>query len=248
MFLADFHIHSSFSDGKLTVPALIDLYGRRGFGAIAITDHVAEEQSLVGKASAYLNQTLTRSNFTCYLDTLRAEAARAWDQYRMVVLPGFELSKNSLLNHRSAHILGISLLDSIHYLSADGDAIDLIRGVKSMNGLAIAAHPVWTRKVEKQTYHLWERRHELAPLFDAWEVASGPVLFEEVANTRLPKIANSDLHRPSQLRAWKTVLECERHPEAILDAIRNQELSFRFYETSERLGIGKRADELRAMA
>ena len=45
-----------------------------------------------------------------------------------------------------------------------------------------------------------------------------------------PKIASSDLHVARQMTSWKTVLDCERHPEAILDAIRKQKLSFSFYE------------------
>jgi hypothetical protein len=99
--------------------------------------------------------------------------------------------------------------------------------------VAVAAHPVSTGFIEKQTYHLWNRRRELAREFDAWEVASGPYLFEEVRKSGLPVIANSDMHVPRQLRSWKTVLDCERHPQAILEAIRKQQLSLRFFEAPE---------------
>jgi hypothetical protein len=47
---------------------------------------------------------------------------------------------------------------------------------------------------------------------------------------KVPKIANSDLHAPKQMTSWKTIFECERHPEAILAAIKNQQLRFHFYE------------------
>ncbi|MCM2324459.1 MAG: PHP domain-containing protein [Oligoflexia bacterium] len=237
MMLADLHIHSTFSDGKLTIPELVDFYGTRGFGAIAITDHICEEGSWIGIASSYLKQTLTPATFPLYKEILRSEARRAWDHYRLILLPGFELSKNSISNNRSAHILGIGLMDSFDYVSADGEVLDLIRRVKAQGALAIAAHPVWTRKREKQTYHLWDRKAELAGHLDAWEVASGPHLFEEVWRTDLPKIATSDLHRPSQVNAWKTLFDCERHPEAILEAIRKQRLSFRYYqaEADERI-------------
>ncbi|NJM10303.1 MAG: PHP domain-containing protein, partial [Bdellovibrionaceae bacterium] len=39
MFLADLHVHSNFSDGHLSISELVDFYGQRGFGAIAVTDH-----------------------------------------------------------------------------------------------------------------------------------------------------------------------------------------------------------------
>src|SRR6476620_10831518 len=99
MILADLHMHSTFSDGKLTIPELVDLYGARGFGAIAITDHLCESSTLIGRAAHYLDRTLTPATFPLYLEILKSESLRAWDRYRMVVIPGFELTKNSVSNH-----------------------------------------------------------------------------------------------------------------------------------------------------
>ena len=226
MFLADFHIHSTFSDGKLSIPELIDFYGRQGFGAIAITDHLCESKTVIGKAADFLGRTLTPANFAFYMEILKSESERAWDQYKMVLIPGFELTKNSVSNYRSAHMVGLGISKFVH---ADGDVVDLARAIRSQGALAIAAHPVATRKVEKQTYHIWDRRAELETELDAWEVASGPYLFDEVTRTKLPKIASSDLHAPWQMTSWKTVLRCERKAEAILEAIKKQEIDFRFY-------------------
>jgi hypothetical protein len=225
--LGDLHIHSNFSDGKLSIPELVDFYGRREFGVIAITDHLCESATWLGIGARYIGHTLTRATFPLYMEILKSEGERAWDQYRMVVLPGFELTKNSLRNHRSAHILGIGVND---FISADGDAVDLCRSIRAQGALAIAAHPVSTRKVEKQTYHLWDRREELKSEFDAWEVASGPFIFDEVMRSDLPKVASSDLHRPDQINSWKTVFQCERSAEAVMEAIRKQDLEFVFYE------------------
>jgi hypothetical protein len=227
MFLGDLHMHSTFSDGKLSIPDLVDLYGSRGFGVIAITDHLCEGGTWLGKAADYLGRTLTRATYPLYREILASEARRAWEQYRMVVIPGFELTKNSVSNHRSAHVLSLGATD---FIEADGDVLELARAIRAQGALAIAAHPVSTRIREKQTYHLWDRRRELAGEFDAWEIASGRILFPEVIDAKLPRIANSDLHAPRQVTSWKTVFDCERHPEAILRAIRRQELSFKYYE------------------
>ncbi|MBL7714553.1 MAG: hypothetical protein JNL01_03735 [Bdellovibrionales bacterium] len=227
MFLADFHMHSTYSDGRLSIAELVDLYGKAGFGAIAITDHLCEKETLIGRAAKWIGNTLTEASFPFYLKTIEAEAARAWDQYRMIVIPGFELTKNTINNDRSAHILGLGVSE---FLSADADAYDLAQAIRDQGALSVAAHPVSTRKMEKQTHHLWNRRWELASVMDAWEVASGPHLFEEVFESGLAMLANSDLHAPKQMRSWKTVLECEKHPEAILQAIRDQKLSFKFYD------------------
>jgi predicted metal-dependent phosphoesterase TrpH len=225
--LADFHVHSNLSDGKLPISEVIDLYGQRGFGAIAITDHVGETKTLIGKAAGHLGLCLTPETFPNYLETLKDEAERAWKQYRMVVISGVELSKNSISNHRSAHILALGVSS---YISADGDVVEIARAIKDQGAVSVAAHPVDSGKLEKQTYHLWNRREELAQTFDAWEVASGDRLFPEVLKSKLPKIASSDLHIARQMTSWKTVLDCERHPDAILAAIRKQELQFRFYQ------------------
>lgn len=211
----------------MTIPEVVDFYGSRGFGCIAITDHICETRTVMGAAAGYFGYTLTPATFPIYMEILRSEAERAWDRYKMVLIPGFELSKNSWSNHRSAHILGLGVSE---FVPADGDVVDLARAIRAQGGLAIVAHPVSTGKLEPQTYHLWNRRHELRQEFDAWEVASGPVIFDEVRDSGLPMVASSDLHHPRQINAWKTLLDCERHPEAVLEAIRKQRVEFRFHK------------------
>jgi len=230
MILSDLHIHSTFSDGKMAIPEIVDHYGSRGFQCIAITDHVSESTTAIGVIAQNLQLSLSPALFPIYREILRTEAARAWDQYRMIVIPGLELSKNSISNHRSAHILALGVTD---YISADGDVTDMISRIHAQGALAIAAHPVSTRKWEKQTFHLWNRRQELATLFDAWEVASGPFLFDEVKASGLPMLASSDLHSLKQMTSWKTVFECELHRDAIFQAIRRQKLSFLYYQDKE---------------
>lgn len=229
--LCDFHIHSTFSDGRLSIAELVDLYGRRGFGAIAITDHLCEEQTFLGKAAHFFERTLTRENFPQYIAVLQTEAERAWRQYRMRLIPGLELTKNALLHKRSAHIV---VLGATEFISADQEIHALLKQIRNMGALSIAAHPVNTGTIEPQTYFLWSRREELADAFDAWEVASGPILFNAVAESGLPMIANSDLHHPRQMTSWKTALNCARETEAIFDAIRRQNVDFHFYSDAVR--------------
>ncbi|HRK08266.1 MAG TPA: PHP domain-containing protein [Pseudobdellovibrionaceae bacterium] len=233
MIMADLHVHSNFSDGKLSVAELVDFYGERQFGCIAITDHICEEQGIWGKAAGLLRYTLSAENFDVYLETIKCEAERAWDQYRMILIPGYELSKNSWSNHRSAHILGLGVSQ---WLSAELDILSLTKGLRDQGALSIAAHPVHTGSWEPQTLHLWHRREELRHEFDAWEVASGTKWFKPVADSGLPMLATSDLHHPRQIHAWKTLLHLRRgepNPEAYLEAIRQQRLEFKFWSEPE---------------
>ncbi len=229
MKLTDLHIHSTFSDGKLTIKEIVDFYGARGFQIIAITDHLCEEETILGKASKFLKKTLTRYNFDEYLRTIKEEGDRALLLYGMLVLPGIELTKNSLSFHRSAHILGIGISE---YINADGTIFDLISKIKDQGALAIAAHPVSTKMIEHQTYHLWDKREELFDKFDAWEVASGPHLFDEVQKSGLPIIANSDFHSPKHIESWKTLIQCDlvfEGSRGLKEAIRDQKIELTFY-------------------
>lgn len=230
MKLADLHIHSTFSDGKLTIPEIIDFYGSRGFKIIGITDHLCEEETFLGKASNFLKKTLTKNTFQEYLQIIRSEGERALKQYGMMVIPGIELTKNSLSFHRSAHILALGISE---YINADGNILDLITKIKNQGALAIAAHPVSTRMVEHQTFHLWNKREEFFDKFDAWEVASGPHLFKEVMESGLPMIANSDFHHPRHIKSWKTLINCEISFDSLKAAIKNQQIEFMFYRESK---------------
>ena len=227
MFLADFHTHTNLSDGQIPMRELVDLHGKKGFGAIAITDHLCESKSILGRASRYLNCSLREDNVQAYLDLIASEAKRAWQLYEMLLIPGFEITMNSISNHRSAHILAIGVNQ---YINPNQSIPALCEDIRAKGGLAIAAHPVSTRKLEKQTFHLWDRREELKNHFDAWEVASGPYIISEVLESGLPMIASSDMHHKKQLTSWKTVMRCEKDQAAILQAIREQNIEFAFYE------------------
>lgn len=237
MILTDLHVHSTYSDGRLTIPQLVDFYGSRGFGCIAITDHVCEKHTLLGLAARYMKYTLTSATFPRYLDEIAREGERALRDYGMLVLPGFELSKNSLAEHRSAHLLGLGVRE---FVDPGGDAADLARAIRAQGALAIAAHPVPTGKAELQTLHLWNRREELRDLFDAWEVASGSEIFRPVLESGLPILATSDFHRPANINAWKTVLYANPTRESVLAAVRAQALHISFFKDAVRANDGWR--------
>jgi len=47
----DFHVHTQWSDGKLSVGEVVDLYGSTGkFDVIAITDHILMKKDMLARA------------------------------------------------------------------------------------------------------------------------------------------------------------------------------------------------------
>ena len=221
MLLCDFHIHSNYSDGKLSVPEIIDFYGEHGFACICITDHLADPKRLIGKLSELANLTLGREQVEEYFAVIERERQRAWRRYKMLVMTGIEFNKDGYTRKTSAHLLGIDLKSPI---DASLEIPEIIAKIHSQGGLAVASHPhIMKSEWGKNTLYLWENQEKYAPLLDAWEIANRNNIFNDVGLKRLPFIANSDFHKPKHIYSWKTLIYCEKNAEAIKDCVRRNE-------------------------
>ncbi len=216
MLLADFHIHTTWSDGKLSLPEVVDLFGRSGHDAIAITDHVVNSDTLVGKATHRFGLTVTDRNFAAYREEIEREKRRALDQYGMVVIPGFELTQNAVTRKNSAHVLALGVDE---FISADGSVEEMLTRAQKQSRIVVACHPHEQSDWFSNTFYLWNRRNEVAHLVDLWEVACRFDLFPPVARARLPYIGNSDFHREEHLYAWKTLVPARKNELAIFRAL-----------------------------
>lgn len=217
MLLGDFHIHSTWSDGKLSVPEIVDLFGSSGHDVIAITDHVVNADTVIGKVTHRFGLTITPESFRAYREELEREAKRAWDAYRMIVLPGFELTQNTYTRRGSAHVLALGVDE---FISANGTVEEMLVRARASSRIVVACHPHEMSDWYANTFYLWNRRSDVAGLVDLWEVACRFDLFPPVARAKFPFMGNSDFHRPEHLYAWKTLLPCEKRESAVWDALR----------------------------
>ena len=234
MLLCDFHIHTNYSDGKLSVPEVVDFYGRLGFDCICITDHLADPRRLIGKLSRLVNMTVGENQLDEYFAVIERERRRAWRKYHMIVMTGIEFNKDGLTKKTSAHLLGIGLKAPIQ------GALDLpetIAQIHAQGGLAVASHPhIMKSEWGKNTLYLWENHEKFAPLIDAWEIANRNNIFDCVGMKRLPFLGNSDFHKPKHIYSWKTLLFCEKSEEAIKECVRrNEHVSITLYRESNQL-------------
>ena len=223
--LCDFHVHTTWSDGRLTLREVVDLYGQTGrFDVLAITDHILMERDLLGRAGRLMSLgrkhfSVTQSRFEDYMADIEAEAARARRAYGLLVIPGAEITQNRLSGRKNSHIIALNIKE---WISADQSARDILEEIRRQDAFSIACHPHHrtTRRIEISTCFLWDNRKKLADLVDVWEAANRDDLFSVTSLKHYPYVANSDFHKTKHLYSWKTLLRCEKNWESIAAALR----------------------------
>lgn len=218
MLLADFHIHTRWSDGLLSMGEVVDLFGRSGHDVIAITDHVVNDDTVIGKVTRRIGLTLTQHSFTEWRDELEMQKRRAWDQYRMLVLAGFELTQNAVTRRNSAHVLALGVDD---FISANGSVEEMLARAQERARVVVACHPNEQSDWFANTFYLWNRRDQLSSLVDLWEIACRWDVFPQVSRAKLRYIGNSDFHKPEHLYAWKTLLPCAKDEREVLRTLKS---------------------------
>ncbi len=235
LLLCDLHTHTTWSDGKLSVPEIVDFYGQRGFDALCITDHLCDPKRLLGKLVNLTGLVIPPDQLDAYFEEIEREKKRAWAKYDLMLMTGIEFNKDGYTAKTSAHLLGIDLKQPIN---PSLEIKDTIAEIHAQGGLAVASHPHEMKSQwGKDTLYFWENIDKYAPLLDAWEVANRDDIFNPVGLKKLPFIASSDFHKPKHIHSWKTVLYCEKEAEAIKHCIRvNRDVSLTLYR-DHRFGL-----------
>jgi hypothetical protein len=210
--LCELHAHTTWSDGALSVPDLVDLYGRTGFDVLAITDHVLREP---GAGSVHAG------NFDVYLAEIEGDAERAWWSYGMLVLPGLELTDENPRPELAAHVLAVGMRRFVGLQDGLDAALDLAR---DEGAVLIGAHPYPLQAASASTRGTgrlaadpeWSRA-----AVHRFELVNRHDFFHWVARGLLPAVATGDFHEPAHLWTWKTVVCTERRPEAVLELLRS---------------------------
>ena len=237
--LCDFHVHTRWSDGQLTVEEVVDLYGKTGkFDVIAITDHILMKRDIFARAGrlATLGRRsfgVRERDFPAYLDDIRQQAKRAMKTYGMLVIPGAEVTQNRIRGKKNSHIIALDIRD---YISADQTADAVLREIRRQGALSIACHPHHrtTRRIEISTCYLWDHRDELSGLVDVWEAANRDDLFSVTSLKHYPYVANSDFHKPKHLYSWKTLLRCDKTWPSVKAALKsNVDVALMLYRNEE---------------
>jgi len=214
LLLCELHAHTTWSDGHLALPELVDLYGQHGFDVLAITDHSVRLDDPMPNA-------VDPWTWPAYLAAVRTEADRALAEYDLLLIAGLELTDNDDEADMSAHALALGLEE---HISLDGGIVEALEAANDVHAAVIAAHPYAPRDLTplRATRRIAREPKTFAPLVHRYELFNRNEIFTWVAEARLPSIATGDVHRTAHLASWKTLLPCDKDPQAVVDYLRSR--------------------------
>ena len=214
LLLCELHAHSTWSDGHLSLPELVDLYGRAGFDVLCITDHTVRLDDPMPRA-------VDLWTWPAHAAAVRAESARAWSEHGLLVIQGLELTDNQDDLDLSAHALALGIE---RHISMERGLVPALEAAHEQGAAVVAAHPYSPADSTplRATRRIWQDRATLGGLIHRYELFNRREVFGWVAEEELPPVATGDFHRREHLASWKTLLPCERDPEAVMAYLRSR--------------------------
>lgn len=217
--LCELHAHTTWSDGALSLPELVDLYGENRFDVLVVSDHAIRSDDpwpLENPDGAWISGDLHGD----YLAAIQHEAARARESYDLLVIPGLELTYNDSDPRLAGHAVAVGLRSFVSVDRGLGEAMSDARGA---GAAIIAAHPHGPEdgppdRATQRFFHEW---HLLGGAIDRFELFNQREVFGWVANAGLPPVASGDFHRLEHLTSWKTLLPCEKSEAAVVAHLRS---------------------------
>jgi predicted metal-dependent phosphoesterase TrpH len=217
--LCELHAHSTWSDGDLSIPELVDLYGTSGFDVLCITDHV-------GRGEPEWHDPRWRITgpdaFSDYLAEIEQEAWRADVEHGLILVSGLELTYDDHDPVRSAHAVAIGLRT---FVSLDDGLERALVDAREAGAALVAAHPYSTEDAARShrgTGKWAAEGRALAELVDRYELVNRRDVFPWVALAGLLGVACGDFHRPEHLWTWKTLLPCVANETAVVRYLRSE--------------------------
>jgi predicted metal-dependent phosphoesterase TrpH len=218
LLLCELHAHTTWSDGYLTLPELVDLYGRSSFDVLCVTDHAVRLDDRSPRA-------VDSWAWPAYAAAVRKEAERALSEYGLLLIRGLELSDNQEDPDLSAHVLALGLET---FVSVDAGIVPALEAANRQGAALIAAHPYSDRDSTplRATRRIWRERELFRDLIHRYELFNRRETFAWVAAEALPAVATGDVHRAEHLASWKTLLACDKEPAAVVAHLRSRARSF----------------------
>ena len=223
-YKADFHIHTSYSDGCVTPAGRVSEAWYDGLDIIAITDHLESHSGVKrflkvtapynksGKPTPYSPPGSTKMpksgidpGLKVDFNAIHQEAAKHNERkgYGMLIVKGCEMARNNeKLGHFNA--LFVEDLNSIYSF----DIRESFQKVKQQGGIIIHNHPGNIERFNPE----WHAEVRKLGMIDGIEVANGNRFYPQMVNRcvdeKLIMFGNTDVHDLSEHRY--SVVDCFR--------------------------------------
>ena len=236
-YKGDFHVHTSYSDGRVNPAGRVVEAWRDGLDIVAITDHFEGrkgEQRFMkviapyfeGKEPIKYQSASKAKRVKADFDAIHQEAVDQLEKsgYPMLLVKGCEMAR-SAQTHGHFNALFLQNFNDLY----DADLEVALRNVKEQGGIVIHNHPAWRRDTSDKTEF-----HESvygAGLIDGVEVANGytfyPHIVRRCIDENLTMFGNTDEHSMTShrfdnvgnYRTMTIVLAKELTEKAVKDAI-----------------------------
>lgn len=203
-YKGDFHIHTTYSDGRLNPAGRVVEAWVDGLDVIAITDHYESrtgERNFLKVIAPYFESTeplkyqsaSKAKRVLADFNAIHQEAEKqvAKSGYPMLVIKGCEMARNAQ-THGHFNALFLQDINGLY----DADLEVALQRVKEQGGIVIHNHPAWRRDTSDKTeFH--EKVYSQG-LIDGVEVANGytfyPHIVRRCIDEGLTMFANTDEH------------------------------------------------------
>ncbi len=201
-YKGDFHVHTTYSDGRLSPAARVIEAWLDGLDVVAITDHLEHHlgvrnvlKNISMKDSTVINYRMAQVSH----NKIHAEAEEQLKKsgFPMLLVKGGELTRNAeTVGH--LNMLFLSDIDA----AFDEDPAEALRKAKAQGGIVVHNHPSWRRNTSDKTEFHQQVYGE--GLVDGVEVVNGtgfyPQIVRRCIDEGLTMFANTDEHSLTEYR------------------------------------------------
>ena len=204
-YKGDFHIHTHYSDGRITPAARVAEAWLDGLDIMAITDHYESrsgERNFFKVIAPYMDsnntleyQSASKANYVkADFNAIHQEAVAQLEKsgYPMLLIKGCEMARNAKTH---GHFNCLFLNDNINDLY-NKDLKIALRNAREQGAFITHNHPGWRRDTTDKTEFHEEIYKE--GLIDGIEVVNGhnfyPPIVRRCIEEKLTMFANTDIH------------------------------------------------------
>ncbi|MBQ2394908.1 MAG: hypothetical protein II307_04000 [Alistipes sp.] len=228
-YKGDFHVHTTYSDGKVSPAGRVMEAWLDGLDIVAITDHYEHHSGVKNVIKAISMKDSTVINYRMAKvshNKIHEEAVAQLEKsgFPMLLVKGGEITRKAeTIGH--FNMVFLSDIDA----AFDEDPAEAFRKAKAQGGIVIHNHPAWRRKTcDKTEFH---QQVYAEGLVDGVEVVNGytfyPPIVRRCIDEKLAMFANTDEHYLTEqrygavdrFRPMTLVLASDLTEEAVKEAI-----------------------------